>query len=232
MSKNLAFIPARSGSKGVKDKNIRLMCGRPLMSYTIRAALESDCFHTIYVSTDCNEYAEIAKKNGAEVPFLRRSSLSQDDSSVWDAMRYALERYEEEGKHFDTITLLQPTSPLRRACHIVQCFQEFEKQSAEAVISVCEAEPSPLICNTLPDDKNMKHFLTNDILSLPRQQYPKYYCLNGAVYLMKTEVLYDYASIYESDVYAHVMSQDASVDIDTELDFMLAQLILEKDEKE
>ena len=111
--KNLAIIPARSGSKGLKDKNIKNLAGKPLLAYAINAAIDSGLYDTVHVSTDSEIYADIAEKNGADVPFLRNAETATDTSSTWDAVKYVLQEYEKQGKTFDVITVLQPTSPLR-----------------------------------------------------------------------------------------------------------------------
>ena len=111
--RRIAIIPARSGSKGLKDKNIKLLKGKPLMVYTIEAAIRSAAFGTIFVSTDSYEYAKIAENAGADSHFLRSQLNSSDKASSWDTVREVIQRFEEEGKIFDEIMLLQPTSPLR-----------------------------------------------------------------------------------------------------------------------
>ena len=117
---NLAVITARSGSKGLKDKNIKLLGDRPLLAYSIEAAKDSGMFEKIFVSTDSELYAETARQYGADVPFLRARSIAGDNASSWDAVREAVQGYEKLGQRFDTVTLLQPTSPLRRAEDIRQ----------------------------------------------------------------------------------------------------------------
>ena len=111
--RNIAIIPARSGSKGIKDKNIKLLNGKPLLAYSIEAAIKSKCFDTVFVSTDSIKYAEIAKQYGAEVPFLRSKKNSKDKSSAWDAVYETLLNYKNMGMNFDSFMYLQPTSPLR-----------------------------------------------------------------------------------------------------------------------
>ena len=185
--KNLAIIPARSGSKGLKDKNIKLLNGKPLMAYTIEAAIQSKMFDEVMVSTDSEEYADIAKKYGAKVPFMRSSELSNDTASSWDVVRDVLNKYKEAGKEFDTVALLQPTSPLRTAEDIIDGYKIFNEKNANAIVAVCEVEHSPLWCNTLPDDLSMEKFIRPEILGLPRQSIPKYYRINGAIYIVKTE---------------------------------------------
>ena len=111
--KRIAIIPARSGSKGLKDKNIKLLNGKPLIVYSIDAAIKSNAFDIVFVSTDSEIYAEIAMKAGADAHFLRSEINSSDKASSWDTVREVIQRFEEEGKYFDEIMLLQPTSPLR-----------------------------------------------------------------------------------------------------------------------
>lgn len=223
---NLAIIPARSGSKGLKDKNIKLLNGKPLMVYSIEAGIFSDKFDTVHVSTDSDEYASIARKFGADVPFLRDKQYSDDNSSTWDVVKYVIDSYETRGKKFDNVAILQPTSPLRTKQHIIDCFDVMKEKSAEAVVSVCEVDHSPLICGQIPPDGSLKGFIEKNIISSPRQKLPQFYRLNGAIYLLRTNILYEFDSIYECNVYSYKMEQYSSVDIDTEIDFKLAEQIL------
>lgn len=224
--RNLAMIPARSGSKGLTNKNIKDLQGKPLMAYTIEAAFESGMFDTVHVSTDSEAYAEIARNYGADVPFFREAGLASDTSSVWDAVRFVLETYRPYGKVFDTVTLLQPTSPLRTALHIREAFEIFQKKQAEAVVSVCEVEHSPLLSGQLGENDSMKGFIDQNTYRQPRQLLTPYYRLNGSIYLLRTETLYQYSSIYESNIFAYIMSQECSIDIDHALDFRLAEFLL------
>lgn len=141
--KSIAIIPARSGSKGLKDKNIKLLNGKPMLAYTIEAAKQSGVFNCIHVSTDSQIYADIAATYGADQPFLRRKELAGDMVGSWDVLRWTLEQYEKLGHSFDSVTLLQPTSPLRDAQDIVNCHQRMREKQADAVVSVCEMDHSP-----------------------------------------------------------------------------------------
>ena len=158
--KNIAIIPARSGSKGVKDKNIRCLCGKPLMAYTIEAALKSGEFDEVMVSTDSEKYADIAKRYGANVPFLRSNATATDKASSWDTVREVLSGYNKSGKNFDTFCLLQPTSPLRNSQDIKNAFSIYREKASFAVVSVCEAEHSPLWCGHLPESREFIDFLS------------------------------------------------------------------------
>ena len=223
--KSIAIIPARSGSKGLKDKNIKDLCGKPLIAYTIEAAINSKMFDIVMVSTDSEKYAEISRKYGAEIPFLRSSATSSDTASSWDVVREVLERYKDLGQVFDNIMLLQPTSPLRTAKDIVDAFQLKKKKRAKAIVSVCEMDHSPLWSNTLPESLSMEGFIQTN--SVPRQQLPTYYRINGAIYLVETSILHSDKRIFDNNCFAYIMPRDRSVDIDTELDFDIAEVVIQ-----
>lgn len=225
--KNLAIITARSGSKGLPNKNIKLLNGKPLIAYTIDAAIDSNMFDEIFVSTDSGEYADIAKKLGASVPFLRSIETAGDSASSWDVVKETLERYGEIGKKFDTISLLQPTSPLRRSEDIVGGYNLMAQKSADAIVAVCETDHSPLWCNFLPDDLSMQGFVSDEVRDKPRQEMPCYYRINGALYIVKTSILKDDFDLYNNRCYAYIMDKKHSIDIDDELDFQIAQIIMQ-----
>ena len=225
--KNIAIIPARSGSKGLKNKNIKLLNGKPLLAYTVEAALQSGLFDCVHVSTDSEQYADIAREFGADVPFLREVELASDTSSTWDALRFVIKKYEELGQKFDTVCLLQPTSPLRDATDIKNAYQIFEKKKAESVISVCETEHSPLLCNTLKESGSMKGFIDMKKVGR-RQELSTYYRLNGAIYIQTVDLLMQGGDLYGDKSYAYVMEKEHSVDIDDEMDFMFAEVMIKR----
>ncbi len=224
---NLAIIPARSGSKGLPDKNIKDLNGKPLMAYSIEAALKSNLFDEVMVSTDSEKYAEIAKKCGASVPFLRSDELSGDKAGSWDVVKEVLNRYKEMGKEFDTICLLQPTSPLRDADDIKAAYELYVEKASVAVISVCEMEHSPLWSNTLPNNKSLEGFIRQEAQK-PRQEIETYYRLNGAIYIVKTEEIYKGYDFYREGSFAYIMPTWKSVDIDSAFDFEMAGFLIEK----
>lgn len=225
--RNLAIIPARSGSKGLKDKNIRMLDGKPLMAYAIEAAGKAGIFERVMVSTDSPCYGEIARRYGAEVPFLRSDRTSGDEADSWDAVREVLERYGESGQNFDVVCLLQPTSPLRTSQDIGEAYELFCKKAATAVISVCETEHTPLWCNTLPKDNSLDGFLRQEC-GVRRQETEKYYRVNGAIYFVSVRKLQSDGNLYGKGSFAYIMERERSVDIDTELDFLYAELIHRK----
>lgn len=223
--KNLAVILARSGSKGLKDKNIKELNGKPLMAYTIEVAVASGKYDTVHVSTDSEQYAEIARDYGADVPFLRSEDLAEDHASSWDALRAVIKEYDKRGKIFDTVTLLQPTSPLREAEDIKAAFELFEEKQADSVVSVCEVDYSPLLCNVLDDSLSMDGFIDMSKVGR-RQELSTYYRINGAIYIQKTQLLMDEESIYGDKSYAYIMDKRKSIDIDDAYDFMIAESLM------
>ncbi|MBD5448668.1 MAG: acylneuraminate cytidylyltransferase family protein [Lachnospiraceae bacterium] len=224
--KNLAIIPARSGSKGLADKNIRELQGHPLLAHSIMAAAKSGVFSHIMVSTDSEEYAEISRKYGAEIPFLRSGENSSDAASTWDLVKEVLNGYAALNESFDSVCILQPTSPLRTDQDIVKGYELFKCKRANAVVSVCEMEHSPLYSNILQEDCCMDGFISKEIASKPRQQLPTYYRINGALYIVKEKYLWEMESPYDQGCYAYIMPSEKSVDIDTKYDFMLAEYLL------
>lgn len=226
----LAVIPARAGSKRLPGKNIKKLSGKPLIQWTIEAALECDLIDETVVSTDDLSIAELSKNHGASVPFIRPYSLSQDNSTSIDVLIHALDYYKEQGLAFDYIMLLQPTSPLRNASHIYGAVNMLCEKDADAVISVCETEHSPLWANTLDETCNMDFFLRKELKNQRSQDLPKYFRLNGAIYLVDTVRLRAEKTLFiTNNIYGYKMDRKSSVDIDEGIDFLLAKSILENE---
>ena len=223
--KNLAVIPARSGSKGISDKNIKDLNGKPLMAYTIEAAQNTNIFDCIHVSTDSALYADIARKLGVDVPFLRSAALSTDAAGTMDAVRFVVNEYINLGQKFETVTILQPTSPLRTSEDIVCAFRLFREKKADSVVSVCETEYSPWLCNILPDNSSLNNFIDLNRVGR-RQEMQQYYRINGAIYIQTTELLMRHGNLYGENSYAYIMNKMKSIDIDDEFDFFLAKMLL------
>lgn len=223
---NLAIIPARSGSKGLKDKNIKLLNGKPLLAYTIEAARESGIFDEIMVSTDSREYTDIAKQWGASVPFLRSYELSNDTASSWDVVKEVINKYMNLGTEFDTVALLQPTSPLRTSNDIIEGYNVMKAKEANFVVGVCEMDHSPLWANTLPEDISMENFIRPEVVKMPRQGIPTYYRINGALYIVKVDYLMRTPDIYGDRSFALIMSKENSIDIDDQMDFTIAEVLI------
>lgn len=224
---HLAIIPARSGSKGLKDKNIKPLNGKPLLAYSILAAQESRCFSEIMVSTDSPLYAEIAREFGASVPFLRSADTSGDVAGSWDVVLEVLAGYRRIGMQFDTVCLLQPTSPLRKAEDIIGGYAEYEEKKADAVTAVCEMDHSPLWSVKLDASLSMVEFRRN-MQSVPRQMLDTYYRINGALYIRKVNYTTQGIELLDQNEFAYVMNKKRSVDIDCAEDFEYAAFLMSK----
>lgn len=227
--KNIAIIPARSGSKGLPDKNVKEINEKPLIYYSIKAAEDSGLFDTIHVSTDSQLYADIAASFGADEPFLRSEEMASDTADSWDAVKEVLERYKSLGKEFDMVTLLQPTSPLRSGEDIKNANELFVKKNANAVFSVCEADHPIEWYHTLDSDNSMRDFAESESKVLRRQDAVTRYRINGAIYMLKVSyLLEDSRQLMRDGAYAYVMERNKSIDIDTQFDFDIAEAIIQK----
>jgi len=224
----IAIIPARGGSKRLPGKNLMNIAGKALICWTIETAIESGLFDKIYVNTDSEEIAKIAVESGAEVPFMRPDALAGDQVTTVAVLIDMVERlrrdHHSEATH---LACLQPTSPLRTAKDIQQAVAMLHDQKADAIISLCKTEHSPLWSNTLPDNFSLQHFLPKDIQKTPSQKLPEYYRLNGAIYLCDiNRMIAEQTLFLSSNVYAYIMSRKNSIDIDDQVDFDLAQIYL------
>lgn len=227
--RTLAIIAARGGSKRLPRKNVLDLGGKPLIAWTIEAALECPFINEVMVTTDDDEIAEIAKRYGAAVPFMRPSELAGDTATSFDAIKHAIDFYRAKlDKEFDFVVLLQPTSPLRSSQHISEAFELLVKRNADAVISVCEVDHSPLWMNTLPADHSLGGFLRDEVKAVRSQELPKNYRLNGAIYICRTSCLLEERTFFISNnIFAYIMSKDTSIDIDDSFDFKMAKCLLE-----
>lgn len=221
--KIIAIIPARSGSKGLKDKNIKLLNNKPLIAYTIESALDSKVFDNVVVSTDSEGYAEIAKKYGANVPFLRSEKNATDTASSWDVVKEVVEGMRDS---YDIVILLQPTSPFRSANSIRNAVDMFIERNADTLISVCQTPHSAFWCNVMPADCSAKNFIKKDY-RCARQFLPKTYMLNGAIYIVKISSLAN-IDLFGNNGLLFEMNKEESIDIDTEYDFALAEFLLSR----
>lgn len=225
----LAYIPARSGSKGIKDKNIVDVAGKPLMAHSILAAKRSKYVDTVVVSTDSENYAKIARQYGAEVSFLRPRELATDTSPEMDTTVHLMQWFDKNtSEKFDILIKLQPTSPLRTEEDIDAALELFMSKDAESIISVMECHITPLWMNVLSQDHSMKNFISEDIKKKNRQELPTYYQLNGALFLARWEFMKQKKSWYGEKSYAYIMPRERSVDIDDEIDLVLVKALLER----
>ena len=222
--KFVAVIPARGGSKGIHRKNIKLFNSKPLIYWSIQAALNSDFIDRVIVSTEDEEIAEIAKSFSAEVPFLRPKELAKDESPGIDPVIHALEMLPD----VEDLILLQPTSPLRQTKHINEIFQFREKFKSDSVVSISLAKKHFDLFFHL----NSNHIispLSNDFKAMPRQKYADLYTINGALYLSSRKSIFLNKSLFSPSTLGYIMPQKYSIDIDTELDWDIAQFLMKKE---
>ena len=224
----LAIIPARGGSKRLPGKNKVPIAGQPMICWTIDACLGSQFNAEILVSTDDAGIAAIAKEKSISVPFVRPEVLASDSASSVDVVKHAIDFYKHEfNREFEYVVLLQPTSPLRTSADIDGAIQLLESKNADAVVSVCLTEHSPLWSNTLPSDLSMVNFISNELKDIRSQELDNYYRLNGAIYIAKTTALLEEESFFlKNNTYAYVMDRENSIDVDELIDFRIAECLL------
>jgi CMP-N-acetylneuraminic acid synthetase len=225
--KIIGLITARGGSKSIPGKNIKPLAGKPLISWTIEAALQCKELSRVIVSTDDEKIAGVAKKWGAEVPFMRPDKLSKDDSSHISVVLQAINWLEEnEGYLPDYVMLLQPTSPCRTAEDMQQAIKLVKDHNAVAVISVCEASKHPYKTYKIIENETLEYFIPSNIEYKHRQALPKVYEENGAIYLNKRSSLLQDQTFLPTGTIPYVMPKERSLDIDTPWDFYIADLVL------
>lgn len=224
----LAIIPARGGSKGIPLKNIAPLGGKPLIAYTIFAARESRSVERVVVSTDDERIASVARELGAETPFLRPTELALDETPGIDPMVHAAEWLRDfQGYAADYVVLLQPTSPFRTAEDIDAAVRLAVDKKADAVVSVTPAATHPHWTKTLRPDGTLRDYLSNSAGADRRQELPPAFQLNGAIYLVRTEVLFTKRTFYTERTFGYVMPPERSLDIDTPWDLQIAGLVVQ-----
>jgi CMP-N-acetylneuraminic acid synthetase len=226
--KIISLIPARSGSKGLVDKNILTLNGKPMMAYSIEASIKSKLINKTMVSTNNQSYADIANKCSAEVPYLRSENLATDTAAINDVVREALTFYQNKGEVFDIVLLLQPTSPLRTTQHIEEAINLFLKKinQADSLVSVVAAPQKTKWL--LKAEGESVDFVFDVDKTNPRRQAlgeDKLYYPNGAIYLAKVE---KFSGFYTARTLYYEMPSVLSLDVDTIEDFKLAENYLKK----
>lgn len=221
----LALIPARGGSKGIKNKNIIDLCGKPLIAYTIAAAKESRYIDSVIVSTDSEKIAETAVSCGAGVPFLRPAALASDASATITAVCHAIQKLAEYGDKYDVLVLLQPTSPLRTKEDIDGALEKFEREGLP-IASVSKAKDSPILLRKLTGESQMVSLLGLSS-TVRRQDMPPVYKVNGSIYINAISSLSENTS-FNDNVCPYVMEESHSVDIDDYPDIEIAKYHIER----
>ncbi len=220
----LGLITARGGSKGIPRKNLADLGGKPLIAWTIEAALESSALDRVVVSTDDPEIAEVSRQYGAEVPFMRPPDLAGDKSAHIPVIQHALRWAEESaGSLPDYICLLQPTSPFRTAQHIVRAVALLKENNADAVVSVCEAKTHPFLTRKVDENGLLKPFMPMPAGYLRRQDFPPAFEINGAIYLCRSAIVMEEGTLLPEKTKALIMDDQSSLDIDTPEDLVRAR---------
>ena len=223
----LAIIPARGGSKRIPRKNIALVAGKPLIAWAIENAQQTKGVDRIVVSTDDLEIAEVSKKWGAEVPFIRPEEYARDETPGTDVILHAVRWLEENENYRPTsILLLQPTSPLREVEDIEKALELLNSGRTDSVVSVCPVHQHPYWMKKLDAEGRMSPFVEVAKEIDRRQDLPPVYGLNGAIYLVTRDALMNGRSFYTPNTLATIMPEEHSLDMDTEWDLHVADLIL------
>lgn len=222
--KTLAIIPARSGSKGIPNKNITPFLGLPLLAHSILAAQKSNLCDEILVATDSADYAKIAREYGASVPYLRDLSNASDTSPTLHVILEAIQFYEKND--FEVMMLLQPTSPLRDHQDIIHAYQLFLDSGMQGLASLSPARSHPLLLRTM-HDKQAKKLLDSSSSNIRRQDMPPVYEINGAIYINAIQKITSETSLNDNPI-GYIMDEERSIDIDTPLDLAIANLIAKK----
>ncbi len=227
--KALGIIPARGGSKGILRKNIRPLCGKPLLQYTAEAALSARRLSRVVLSTDDEEIAAVGRRCGLEVPFMRPPNLAQDDTPTLPVMQHAVRWIEaQQGERYNFICVLQPTNPLRRPEDIDACLDMLEHDDLDSVVSVL---PVPLEYNPhwvyLRAEDGLLRLSTRESMPIPRrQELPLAFHREGSVYATRRDVILNEDSLYGKRVAGYLMDTANSVNIDGPEDWARAESIL------
>ncbi len=222
----LGVIPARGGSKGIRQKNLAKLGGKPLLQYTLEAASASRELDRLVLSTEDEEIAAFGREFGIEVPFRRPKSLSGDRISAWEVIRHAVERLDRnEGYRPDVVMTLQPTSPLRQTRHIDEAIREFRRRRVDSVIGVCRVKEHPYEVVAFTAGR-MRRAVEPLRRVRGRQDYPEFFYINGAIYLTRRDVLLRPGPGYGTKVWGYVMDFVSSFDIDTPEDLVVAESLV------
>lgn len=225
--KILVIIPARGGSKGIPHKNIKELNGKPLIAYTIQCAIESKYIDRVIVSTEDINISNVAENFGADVPFLRPEVLAEDDTPSIDVILHCINTLEANNEYYDYICLLQCTSPFRTVDNIDEAIYKLIEKNGSSLVSVCESEVNPYWMKKINDEKLIDFI--KEIDASRRQDLPKIYRLNGAIYISKVNELKQLKSWYGKNTIPYIMNRKSSIDIDEPIDFKFAEFLMGDD---
>lgn len=226
--KILALILARGGSKGIPKKNIKKLKGKPLIAYTVEKALKSNYLDRIILSTDSKEIANIGKKYGAEVPFMRPKILATDHATSEESMIHAINWLKEnENYNSKYVMLLQPTSPLRKVKDIDKSVEKIIDKKADSLVSLVQSDKHPFWMMKIKDGQ-VKTFDKKKEKYKRRQELPPIYIINGAIYIMKTNLFLKKKKLQPGYTIPHIMPKKRSIDIDDILDFKFVKMLIKE----
>lgn len=223
--KVLGIIPARGGSKGVPRKNLRLVGGKPLIGRAVETALGSRYIDRLILSSEDPEIIDTAKEYGCDVPFVRPQELAADESVTNDVILHAMKSMMEK---YDVVVCLQVTSPLVTSDDIDGVIRTCVEKKTGSCVSVCEVDKSPFWMFTMPEEKMLTPLMGDSYLTKRRQELPKTYIPNGAVFVAKWDWFLKHKTFYGSSTAGYVMPRSRSLDIDTENDFNLLEFLMKK----
>lgn len=223
----LGLINARGGSKGIPGKNWKPLAGRPLISYSVETGLKSSRISRLVVSTDHDEIAAIAKREGADVPFIRPPHLAGDEVLQIDVVRHAIEFLSEGGEDFDAICILQPTCPLRSVEDVDGALALLERAQADSVITVTDVGGyHPATYYRTGANGQLEPLMATDNAGVLRQGFQQMWWRNGAVYAMLSRVVRERRSLYGDRIFGYPMARERSINIDEPLDWVIAEALL------
>lgn len=223
----LGVVTARGGSKGLPGKNIRPLLGKPLINWTIEAALAAPSIDAVVVSTDDETIAQVARAAGARVPFMRPQSLAGDTASSVDVVIHAIDSLEQMGEHYDVVVLLEPTSPMRETSDIEQALLQLSTSGAGSVVSVCRAEGHhPSFMYRLANDARIDPYTHRQPTGLRRQDIEAVFFLEGTVYCSRIDVLRAQRSFYHEDTRAYEVPKWKSLEIDDIYDSVMVEALM------
>lgn len=220
--KSIAIITARGGSKRIPNKNIKEFCGKPIIAYSIEAAIKSGCFDTVMVSTDSEEIASIAKKYGAEVPFLRSEKTSDDFATTADVLREVIDTYKDCGKEFDTLCCIYPTAPFVTSEKIKNAINLFSNSGADSLMPVVLFSFPPQRGNVIRNGKLQYQY--PEFASKRSQDLEKIYHDCGQFYICKVDKFIKNGTVISENTIPYVMPEEEVQDIDNLSDWMVAEI--------
>lgn len=221
----LAIVPARGGSKGIPNKNIIDLCGKPLLAYSIEAGLKSKYIDKVLVSTDSSKIREIAQAYGADAPFLRPAELSTDTAKTIDCMLHAIQYLREQKDYYNYVVLLQPTQPIRHPQWIDDAIEHLVESKQDSLVSVCPVTQHPILMRTIKKDGALQSILPMQS-TVRRQDFPDIYTVNGSIYINCINENFNRETSLNDNLVPYIMPKEVSIDIDNLEDLKTAAAYL------